>query len=149
MVSLVCKQGNLHILKKGNIQFWLVECLPKINLFRHLIHRRIKCHFFITTIKLIRRNKMIAMIFRTFNIKVLVFTLSNLLSEVDTQQPNISYKHINIKFCPLQQILTELYKYYLRFLLTILFDFKNSITLHNRVFILIIFFFHLDSFHLF
>lgn len=55
---------------------------------------------------------MIAMSFKTFNIKVLVFTLSNLLSEVDTQQPNISYNHINIKFCPLQQILENFYKYF-------------------------------------
>ena len=62
---------------------------------------------------------MIAMSFRTFNIKVLVFTLSNLLSEVDTQQLNISYEHINIKHCPPQLILTKLYKYfYLRIMFT-------------------------------
>ena len=57
---------------------------------------------------------MIAMSFRTFNIKVLVFTLSNLLSEVDTQQLNISYEHINIIKCPLQQILWNYINIYLR-----------------------------------
>ena len=56
---------------------------------RHLIYCKIKCHFFITIIIMIRRNKMIAMKFKTFMIKVFVFILSNLLSLrdlVDTQQ---------------------------------------------------------------
>ena len=52
-----------------------------------------ECHFFITTIIMIRRNKMIEMSFKTLIIKVLVFILSNLLSsrrlEVDTQQLNV------------------------------------------------------------
>ena len=69
---------------------------------------------------------MIAMSFRTFKIKVLVFTLSNLLSEVDTQPLNISYEHTNIKSCPLQQILIKLYKYFFsRNLLFTLFYFVN------------------------
>ena len=62
---------ELEYNKKGNIQFWYVECPPK-NLGRHLSHR-LKCHFFIVITKKVKRNKMMAMSFRTLIIKVLVF----------------------------------------------------------------------------
>ena len=44
-----------------------------------LIHTN-ECHFFINTIIMIRRNKMIDIFSRNFNTKVLFFILSNLLS---------------------------------------------------------------------
>jgi len=65
--------GNLHKIKKGMFSFSELNVYPKLNLVRHLIYAKIKCHFFITTIIMIRRNKMIAMSLRTFKIKVLVF----------------------------------------------------------------------------
>lgn len=72
----------------------MLNVYPK-KLDGHLIHG-IKCHFFITTIIMIRRNKMIAMSFKTFTIKVLVFILSNLLSFVRFGRHStidISYEH--------------------------------------------------------
>ena len=60
-----------------------------------------ECHFFITTIIMIRRNKMIEMSFKTLIIKVLVFILSNFLSsrrlEVDTQQLNVPKLNVAYK----------------------------------------------------
>ena len=91
MIILVCKQKELHKIKKGTFSLAMLNVYPKL-FGRHLIQMRIKCHFFITTIKMIKRNKMIVMNFRTFKIKVLVFILSNLLSIrdlVDTQQLNV------------------------------------------------------------
>ena len=55
--------------KKGNIQFY--ECLP-VFLNRHLVNYSTKCHFFITKTKMVRRNKMIQMYLRIFNIKTLL-----------------------------------------------------------------------------
>ena len=78
MIRLNC-QGNLH--KKGNIQFFQVECLPYV-FWRHLIQAKIKCHFFITKIKMIMSSKMIEMSSKTLIINVLNFILSNLLSFV-------------------------------------------------------------------
>ena len=93
MLLCIC-QGDLHKIKKGNIQFWFVECLPQLKLCGHLSHR-LKCHFFITATNAVRSNKMIAMYLRTFIIKILFFILSNLLSfsrlEVDTQTTEVSY----------------------------------------------------------
>ena len=62
--------------KKGNIQFREVECLPNklpYGTYSVTLILANECHFFITTIITIRRNKMIAMSLRTFIIKVLVF----------------------------------------------------------------------------
>ena len=50
-----------------------------------------ECHFFITTIIMIRSDKMIVVYRRTITMNFLLPTLSNLPSEVDTQQLNISY----------------------------------------------------------
>ena len=69
---------KLEYNKKGNIQFLCVECLPE-KTERHLSYS-LKCHFFIVITKKVRRNKMMAMSFSTFIIKVLVFIPSNLLS---------------------------------------------------------------------
>ena len=66
---------NLNIIKKGNIQFWFVECLPKLKLCGHLSHR-LKCHFFITATNKDRSDKMIAMYLRTFIIKILLFIIT-------------------------------------------------------------------------
>ena len=85
-------QGNLHKIKMGTFSLAMLNVYPKL-FGRHLIQMRIKCHFFITTIITIRRNKMIEMSFKTFIIKVLVFTISNLLSirdSVDTQTTKCS-----------------------------------------------------------
>ena len=74
---------QLEYNKKGKRLVWITECLPKI-----------KCHFFITTIKMIRRNKMIVMSFSTFIIKVLVFILLNLLSKRLEVVNNLKFKTI-------------------------------------------------------
>lgn len=66
--------------KKVNIQFANVECLPVILLVTFNSFE-LSVYFFITTIKMIRRNKMIVMYLRTFMIKVLFFIISNLLSK--------------------------------------------------------------------
>ena len=63
-------QGNLHIIKKGNIQFSYAECLPIES--GHLISYEIKCHFFITNIKIDKRNKMSEVYFRIFITNVLL-----------------------------------------------------------------------------
>ncbi len=65
--------------KKGNIQFFRVECLPVI-LQQTFNSFELSVYFFITTIKMIRRNKMIVMYLRTFMIKVLFFIISNIIS---------------------------------------------------------------------
>ena len=75
----VYRWRKLHKIKKGTFSFRMLNVYP-FCLDRHLISDEIKCHFFITTIMMIRRNKMIEMSFKTLIIKVLVFTLSNLLS---------------------------------------------------------------------
>ena len=75
VILLVCKQENLHKIKKGNIQFWFVECLPQLKLCGHLSHR-LKCHFFITATNKDRSDKMIAMYLRTFIIKILLFIIT-------------------------------------------------------------------------
>ncbi len=66
--------------KKGNIKFANVECLPVI-LQQTFNSFELSVYFFITTIKMIRRNKMIVMYLRTFMIKVLFFIIPNLLSK--------------------------------------------------------------------
>ncbi len=67
-------KGNLNTIKKGNIQFCYVECLPNYKIVRHL-SLRLKCHFFIAITKVVRSNKMIAMYLRTFIIKILFFII--------------------------------------------------------------------------
>jgi len=46
----------------------------------HLNSYEFKCHFFIARTSRVDSNKMIAMSFKNFKIKVFVFTISNLLS---------------------------------------------------------------------
>ena len=57
--------------KKWNIQFLHVECLPIIWV-GHLSHR-LKCHFFITIISMIKSSKMSDRYFRTNMLYVLLF----------------------------------------------------------------------------
>lgn len=47
--------GKVAYNKKGNIQFWYVECLPVI-LQQTFNSFELSVYFFITTIKMIRRN---------------------------------------------------------------------------------------------
>ena len=73
---------KLEYNKKGNIQFSYIECLPNklpYGTYSSTLILANERHFFITTIKMIRRNKMIVMNFKTFKTKVLFFTLSNLV----------------------------------------------------------------------
>ena len=74
MIIFVCKQKELHKIKKGTFSLAMLNVYPKL-FGRHLIHMRIKCHFFITTIIMIRRNKMIVMYRRTLIIKFLFFII--------------------------------------------------------------------------
>ena len=83
--------------KKKAFSFVESECLPNympmaLNLATLILTN--ECHLFITIIIIIMRNKMIAMSFKTFIIKVFIFILSLLLSirdSVDTQTTNASY----------------------------------------------------------
>jgi len=90
--------------KKGNIQFCMLNVYP-LCLVRHLISYEIKCHFFITTIIMIRRNKMIVMYRRTLTTKFLFFIIIKpplyVELEVDTQQLNdpkinVAYKYTGV-----------------------------------------------------
>ena len=73
MIILVCKQRKLHKIKKETFSFAMLNVYP--NFFvRHLSHR-LKCHFFITTIMTIRRNKMIVMYRKTLITKFLFFII--------------------------------------------------------------------------
>ena len=60
MVYYKCKREYLHI--KRSIQ--VIECLPQIDLGRHLSYS-LKCHFFITIIIANKSAKMIAIYLST------------------------------------------------------------------------------------
>ena len=88
-----------------------------------------ECHFFITTIIMIRRNKMIEMSFKTLIIKVLVFILSNLLSsrrlEVDTQQLNVPKINVTFVVITVNRTLDYLYFSFVKIYFIIYLAFEN------------------------
>ena len=86
MVLWICKE-KLHKIKKGTFSFQELNVYPnKIGIDTYSMN---ECHFSITTIIMIVKNKMIIMCLRNFIIKVLVFIISSPLSIwdwADTQQ---------------------------------------------------------------
>lgn len=51
----------------------MLNVYPNEYLGRHLSHRWLKCHFFITITKVVRSNKMIEMYLKIFITKILFF----------------------------------------------------------------------------
>ena len=104
VIMYVMKETSYN--KKGNIQFFKVECLP-IYRYRHLISYEIRCHFFITIINMIRSNKMKDMKRRMQILYSRFFILSNLLSiKIRGRHPTTKcsktiianrYTHIKVK----------------------------------------------------
>ena len=72
MLLLVCKQENVHKVKKRNIRF--CKWMSPLKNFSIDTHSEMKeCHIFIAITNKVRSNKMIAIRRRTFIIKVLFF----------------------------------------------------------------------------
>ena len=105
MLLLVCKQENLHKIKKRNIRFckWMSPLKLSIDTQSEMK----ECHIFIAITNKVRSNKIITIRRRTFIIKVLffiVFLLSFTRLEDDTHI-KCSYKNYSKQMFYNQELL--------------------------------------------
>ena len=77
MLLWICKK-NLHKIKKRNI--WIRKWMSPLNIWIDTLSLLKSAYFFIANTNKVESNKMIAMSFRTFIIKVLIFIFIYLLS---------------------------------------------------------------------